>query len=116
MDELARKGLIRRGTRASFLSNRLVLIVPAGAPLDIAIRRGFPLARRLGAGRLAMADPDAVPAGRYGRQALVSPGVCTQVAPNIVRAANVRAGTRRASCRDRVGPYVYILEIAVSVK
>src|SRR3546814_18658244 len=58
MDELARKGLIRRGTRASFLSNRLVLIVPAGAPLDIAIRRGFPLARLLGAGRLEMADPD----------------------------------------------------------
>lgn len=102
MDELARKGLIRRGTRASFLSNRLVLIVPAGAPLDIAIRRGFPLARRLGAGRLAMADPDAVPAGRYGRQALSSLGVWPQVAPKVVRAENVRAAlalVQRAEAR-----------------
>src|SRR3546814_12241155 len=30
MDELARKGLIRRGTRAAFLSHRLVLNVPPG--------------------------------------------------------------------------------------
>src|SRR3546814_17005518 len=91
MDELARKGLIRRGTRASFLSNRLVLIVPAGAPLDIAIRRGFPLARRLGAGRLAMADPGAVPAGSYGRPALVFLAVLPQSAPPVVRASHVPA-------------------------
>src|SRR3546814_19226232 len=69
---------------------------------DIAVRRGFPRARRLGAGRLAMADPDAVPAGRYGRQALVSLGVWPQVAPKIVRAENVRTAlalVQRAEAR-----------------
>src|SRR3546814_1413821 len=49
-----------------------------------------------------MADPDAVPAGRYGRQALVSLGVWPQVAPKIVRAENVRAAlalVQRAEAR-----------------
>src|SRR3546814_14099304 len=52
-----------------------------------------------------MADPDAVPAGRYGRQALVSLGVWPQVAPKIVRAENVRAAlalVQRAEARDGI--------------
>lgn len=91
MDELQSKGLVRKGTRASFLANRLVLVAPAGSPLNISIQRGFPLARALGKGRLAMADPDSVPAGRYGRAALASLGVWPSVRPKIVRAENVRA-------------------------
>lgn len=91
MDAVAAKGLIRRGSRTAFLSNRLVLIAPASAPLRIAIRPGFPLARALGHGRLAMADPDAVPAGRYGRQALTHLGIWAAVEPRLVRAENVRA-------------------------
>ena len=36
---------------------------------------GFALAAALGDGRLAMADPQSVPAGKYGRAALESLGV-----------------------------------------
>ena len=91
MDAVAAKGLVRRGSRTVFLSNRLVLVAPASAPLRIAIQPGFPLARALGGGRLAMADPDAVPAGRYGRQALTHLGIWAAVEPRLVRAENVRA-------------------------
>jgi len=91
MDHVERRGLIARGTRTAFLGNRLVLVAPAASPLRLAIRRGFPLAQALGNGRLAMADPDSVPAGRYGRAALKHLGVWESVSGRITRAENVRA-------------------------
>lgn len=91
MDDVAAKGLIRPGTRVSFLANALVLVAPASSRVTMTIRRGFPLARALGKGRLAMADPDAVPAGRYGKAALTTLGVWTQVNAKVARADNVRS-------------------------
>lgn len=92
MDDLAKKGLIQPRTRVSFLANRLVLVAPASRPAPrLAIRPGFPLAPSLGSGRLAMADPDAVPAGRYGKAALTRLGVWSAVEPKVARAENVRA-------------------------
>ncbi|MCF8707396.1 molybdate ABC transporter substrate-binding protein [Rhizorhapis sp. SPR117] len=91
MDQLAEKGLIRPATRASFLANRLVLIAPTGSRAKAPIREGFPLARLLGKGRLAMADPDAVPAGKYGKAALMSLGLWKSAESRLARAENVRA-------------------------
>ncbi|HQS97333.1 MAG: molybdate ABC transporter substrate-binding protein [Novosphingobium sp. 17-62-19] len=91
MDYVQRKGLLRAGTRARLTENRLVLIAPAGSKVALGIRRGFPLAQALGRGRLAMADPAAVPAGRYGREALVALGVWSSVAGRVAAAENVRA-------------------------
>src|SRR5204863_5865021 len=51
----------------------------------------FPIAAMLGNGRLAIADPAAVPAGRYGKAALTALGVWPEVAPRITAAENVRA-------------------------
>lgn len=91
MDYVAGKDLIRAKSRVSFLSNKLVLIVPADSVARMTIRRGFPLASALGSGRLAMADPDSVPAGKYGKASLVSLGVWPSVESRIARAENVRA-------------------------
>ncbi|MGB3804495.1 MAG: molybdate ABC transporter substrate-binding protein, partial [Sphingopyxis granuli] len=52
---------------------------------------GFPLARALGGGRLALADPDAVPAGKYAKAALTALGVWRGVAGRLAPAENVRA-------------------------
>src|SRR5665213_1974814 len=41
-------------------------------------------------GRLAIADPDSVPAGKYGRQSLTSLGVWNGVVDHLVPAENVR--------------------------
>lgn len=91
MDYLQGKGLLRAGTRARLTENRLVLIAPVGSKVALGIRRGFPLAQALGSGRLAMADPAAVPAGRYGREALTTLGVWNGVAGKVAAAENVRA-------------------------
>jgi molybdate transport system substrate-binding protein len=91
MDAVAAKGLTRLGTRVSFLTNRLVLVARSGKAQQFAIGPGFPLARAIGNGRLAMADPDAVPAGKYGKAALVKLGVWPSVSSHIAIAENVRA-------------------------
>jgi molybdate transport system substrate-binding protein len=92
MDYLEKRNLIKAGTRTNLAGNALVLIAPKDSKEDIAIAPGFPLLQALGAdGRLAMADPAAVPAGLYGKAALEKLGVWARVAPRVAPAENVRA-------------------------
>ncbi len=88
MDRLARAGRIDPATRVSFLTNRLVIVVPADRE-----GAGFTLQDLSGAAvrRLALADPDSVPAGRYAREWLAARGVWTSLADRIVPALDVRA-------------------------
>jgi len=107
MDAIAAKGLVRRGTRTSFLTNQLVLVAPADQGRSISIRRAFPLARLLGNGRLAMADPDSVPAGKYGKAALTSLGVWPALSGRIAAAENVRAALAMVERRQTPFGIVY---------
>jgi molybdate transport system substrate-binding protein len=91
MDDLDRRGLLAAGGRTNLLGNRLVLVAPVDSKVRVALRPGVDVARALNGGRLAMADPDAVPAGRYGKAALTRLGAWNGVAPLVVRAENVRA-------------------------
>lgn len=91
MDYLQSRGLIRSESRVDLFGNQLVLIAPRGSPLSLVIGPDMPIARALGDGRLAMADPDGVPAGKYGKSALAALGVWGAVAPRVARAENVRA-------------------------
>jgi len=91
MDYLAGKNLIRPNTRVSFLTNALVLIAPAQSRATLAIGPHFPLARALGNGRLAMADPASVPAGIYGKEALTRLGVWPEVSARTAPSESVRA-------------------------
>ena len=91
MDDVEKAGLVMRGTRANLAGNRLVLVRPANTRLSLRIGRNMPIARALGDGRLAMANPDSVPAGKYGKAALTALGVWPSVAPKVARADNVRA-------------------------
>ena len=86
------RGLIRKDTRINLLTNRLVLIASKAAPVTLKIAPKFGLAAALGAnGRLAIADPASVPAGRYAQAALTSLGVWPSVTTKLAPAENVRA-------------------------
>ncbi len=91
MTDVQKAGFVMRGTRANLAGNRLVLVAPAGKPVRLRIARAMPIARALGNGRLAMANPDSVPAGKYGQAALSALGVWPQLAGRIARGENVRA-------------------------
>jgi molybdate transport system substrate-binding protein len=91
MDYLAKRNLIKPETRANLLGNQLVLVAPADSTVKLAIAPNFPLAQALGGGRLAIADPSSVPAGKYGKSALEALGVWSAVAGKLAPAENVRA-------------------------
>lgn len=91
MNYLERRNLINAATRRNLLGNRLVLIAPADSKLSVDPVPGFPLGELLGRGRLAMANPDAVPAGKYGKASLEALGVWQDVRSKLASAENVRA-------------------------
>jgi molybdate transport system substrate-binding protein len=91
MDYVEQRKLLKASTRTDLLRNALVLIAPASSASTLKIAPGFPLAAMLGQQRLAMANPDSVPAGKYGKHALEALGVWRSVGRSVARAENVRA-------------------------
>lgn len=92
MDYVEKKSLTQPATRKNLLGNRLVLAAPAASKAQATIAPGFPLAQLLGpSGRLALGDPQHVPAGKYAKAALERLGVWDSVAGRIAAAESVRA-------------------------
>ncbi|MBF0251031.1 MAG: molybdate ABC transporter substrate-binding protein [Alphaproteobacteria bacterium] len=91
MDHLQTRGLIVPDSRADVATNVLVLATgtdPFPAPL-MAFGPGYPLRPTLGGARLAIADPDHVPAGMYGREALKTLGLWDGVEDRLARTQDV---------------------------
>jgi len=107
MDELAQHSLIRPDTRRNLLGNHLVLVEPASSHARIEIVSHFDLAAALGGGRLAVADPDSVPAGKYAKAALMALGVWDSVAGRIAGAENVRVALEYVARGDAPLGIVY---------
>lgn len=91
MAYLSERNLTKKDTELRLLGNRIVLVAPAGSGASLEIAQGFDLAGALGDGRLAMANVDAVPAGRYGKEALENLGAWAGVESKVAQAENVRA-------------------------
>lgn len=94
MDDLEHQGLLVHATRSTIATNHLVLI--AHAPFDpplgavpTAFGPDYPLERLLQGSRLAIADPDHVPAGMYAREALTALGLWQPVQDRLARTQNV---------------------------
>src|SRR5471032_1812379 len=90
MDYLNKAGLIAQASRKDLLGNQLVLIAASTNSHDLKIAPHFDLAGALGDGRLALADPASVPAGKYGKAALTALGVWDSLASHVAPAENVR--------------------------
>jgi molybdate transport system substrate-binding protein len=91
MNYIDQRHLLAPGTRVTLLRNALVLIAPAASVVALKIAPGFGLAAALHGEKLAMANPDSVPAGKYGKSALMNLVVWTTVEKQVARAENVRA-------------------------
>jgi molybdate transport system substrate-binding protein len=116
MDYLAERKLINPDTRFNLLGNSLVLIAPKDFKLEAKIAPGFPLASLLGDGRLAMANTDSVPAGKYGKAALQALGVWDQVKDKIAQAENVRAALLLVSRGEAPLGIVYATDATADAK
>jgi molybdate transport system substrate-binding protein len=83
---LMRQGLVRSADSVDLLSNTLVVIVPASSKARVASAldlRAF--------SRIALADPEAVPAGVYARSWLEAEGAWSALEGRVVPTLHVRA-------------------------
>jgi molybdate transport system substrate-binding protein len=85
MDALEKEHDLAAGTRRDFASNRLVLIAPKGSKLQDWSQLAGPSVHRI-----AIAQPESVPAGRYARSTLEHRGLWDSVQARLVFGQNVR--------------------------
>jgi molybdate transport system substrate-binding protein len=111
MNYLAEKQLIDLGSRRNIASNMLVLIAPAGRAFDIRMGPGMNLRAALGDGRIAIANPDGVPAGKYARDALQTFGAWDALEGVIARTENVRAALRFVEVGEAAAGIVYQTDV-----
>jgi molybdate transport system substrate-binding protein len=107
MDYLSGKTLVDPATRQDVAINTLVLIAPAGNPFDMTIGPGMELLQMLDGGRIAIANPDGVPAGKYAKQALELFGAWDELEGVMARTENVRAALRFVEAGEAAAGIVY---------
>ena len=88
MDALQQKGLLYEDSRRAILSNRLVLVAPIDSSLSTT---DVGLLVQDSIRRIAIGEPNSVPAGIYGREALTHLGVWNAVQPKLIPSTDVRS-------------------------
>ncbi len=116
MDYLEEKKMLEAGSRFDLLGNRIVLIAPPDSGIKVKIGPGFDLTGMLGEEKLAMGDPDHVPAGIYGKQALESLGIWKSLSPKAARCKDVRAALALVAQGETPLGIVYATDAAISKK
>jgi molybdate transport system substrate-binding protein len=116
MKYLDDKNLVKKDTETQLLGNSIVLVAPADSPATVEIAPNFDLAKLVGDGKLAMANVDSVPAGKYGKAALEKLGVWGSVEGKVAQAENVRAALALVSTGEAPLGIVYKTDAAADKK
>lgn len=87
MDQAAQRDMVLKETRRDFAQNGLVLIVPKDAKLPVGGLRDL---AGPGIARIALGNPETVPAGRYAREALMHAGLWEALGPKRITGETVR--------------------------
>lgn len=109
MDALEKAGLVRGADRVELLSNVLVVVVPAAASTRIAVPADLTQMARI-----ALADPEAVPAGVYARTWLESIGLWPALRDRVIPTLNVRAALAAVETGNVDAGIVYRTDAAPS--
>jgi molybdate transport system substrate-binding protein len=113
MDKLQQKDLLLPGSRRSLVSNTLVFILPLDSSLKLGEVTDLtnPQWRRI-----ALAQPDSVPAGIYARQYLTSRHLWEALANRVIPTENVRAALAAIESGDADVGVVYKTDALISKK
>lgn len=109
VDFLQGRGMVAK--RRNLLGNRLVIIVPADSEVEISKPEDL---ADLRVRHLAMADPQAVPAGIYARQALEKLGLWERLRAKAAAADNVRSALAYVATGSAQAGIVYATDAAAS--
>jgi molybdate transport system substrate-binding protein len=113
MDDLAKAGLLAADTRRILLSNTLVIVVNAdrGAAVTAATDLARPELKRI-----ALAEPQTVPAGIYAKEWLQKIDLWKTIAAKIVPTENVRACLAAVEAGNADAAIVYKTDALISKK
>lgn len=87
MDRAEKGGAIERGSRFNFVRNEMVVVVPFGSSTELAAPAGL---KAPAFARIAIGNPDSVPAGRYAKLALDKAGLWDALKDKMINTQNVR--------------------------
>jgi molybdate transport system substrate-binding protein len=107
MDKAVKQNLIVRGTRRDFVSNKLVVIVPVNSQPDLKSLDGL---KSADVKRIALANPESVPVGRYAKQALEAAGLWDTLKDKYISTTNVRQSLDYTARGEVDAGFVYLTD------
>ena len=113
MDALEKKALLLPGTRRSLLSNSLVIVVAADAT---SVPKSAADLTKAEYKKLALAEPQTVPAGIYAREYLQKVGLWDAVKEMVVPTENVRAALAAVESGNVDAGIIYKTDSLISKK
>ena len=109
MDALEKAGLAKAADRREFLSNSLVVVVPADSKLQVANAEDL-----ANLPKIAIADPAAVPVGVYAKKWLTGLGLWEKIEPKLVPTLDVRASLAAVESGGVSAAVVYSTDAAIA--
>lgn len=107
MDKAARQNLLVKGTRKDFVRNKLVVVVPGDAGTNLKSLEGLEAdAIR----RIAVANPETVPVGRYSKQSLEAAGLWQALQAKFINTNNVRQSLDYVARGEVDAGFVYLTD------
>ena len=112
MDHVEALGLIEPASRRQIARNRLVFVTGRADNAPFTPSSSLDLGALLAGGRLAIGNPDHVPAGIYARQALEALGLWSKLRDRLAPAADVRAALALVARGEAPLGIVYASDVA----
>ncbi|HVY08013.1 MAG TPA: molybdate ABC transporter substrate-binding protein [Burkholderiales bacterium] len=110
MDKAESENLVEAGTRADFVRNALVVVVPADSKVSIASLDDLAKAELR---HVAIGNPDSVPVGRYSKSVLAASGHWAGLEPKVVNTQNVRQSLDYVARGEVEAAFVYRTDAAI---
>jgi len=110
MDRAEQQGAIERATRFNFTRNAMVLVVPAdstAAPANLGDLRGEAFKR------IALGNPESVPAGKYTKLALEKAGLWEALKGRLINTQNVRQALDYVARGEADAAFVYATDALI---
>jgi molybdate transport system substrate-binding protein len=111
MDQAKEKNLILDGSRKDFVSNKLVLIAPTTSKLPIT---GLQDLSSKDVSKIALGNPETVPAGRYTREVLTNEGLWESLSAKFIPGDSVRQVLDYVSRGEVDAGFVFATDAAVA--